>query len=393
MVDTELASVGLDGRPEGPPSTESGPGPAFWQKALEPYIGPNLRRSLLNVLTSVVPYLGLSVLMYLLVNRSYPLTLLLAVPAAGFLVRTYIVFHDCAHGSFLPSKRANVWLGTALGLLVFQPFACWRHSHAVHHATAGDLDRRGVGDVPTITVSEYRTRSARQRLEYRLFRNPVVMFGLGPIIALVIQPRIVPRAARPRIKRSVLATDIALAALVAVLCLLVGVRDFLLVQGPIAMLSGAAGIWLFYVQHQFEDVYWENNAEWSYLDTALHGSSYLKLPKLLQYFSGNIGLHHVHHLNARIPNYNLQHAHDEVAIFREVPTLSLMDGLRAVRLKLYDEDRRRMVTFAQARQSIDRTTPSSDQLGTDATWSEHEELDLDVGPDVLVGDEGRHLAA
>jgi acyl-lipid omega-6 desaturase (Delta-12 desaturase) len=356
VIDAHAVSVGADCRPQGPPSTGSGTEPAFWQHELKPYIGANLRRSVVNVLTSVIPYLGLSVLMYLLVNRSYPLTLLLAVPAAGFLVRTYIVFHDCAHGSFLPEKRANAWLGTALGLLVFQSFACWRHNHAVHHATAGDLDRRGVGDVPTITVAEYRALSPRERLQYRLFRNPVVMFGLGPIIALVVQPRIVPRGARTRIKRSVRLTNVALAALVAGMCLIVGPRDFLLVQGPVAMLGGAAGIWLFYVQHQFEDVYWESNDRWSYLDTALHGSSHLKLPKLLQFFSGNIGLHHVHHLNARIPNYNLQRAHDEVAIFRDVPTLSLMDGLRAVKLKLYDEDRHCMVTFAQAREHAQGST-------------------------------------
>jgi omega-6 fatty acid desaturase (delta-12 desaturase) len=251
----------------------------------------------------------------------------------------------------------------ALGLLVFQPFECWQHHHAVHHATAGDLDRRGVGDIPTITVAEYRARSQRERLKYRLFRNPVVMFGLGPIIALIIQPRIVPRGARTRIKRGVLATNVALAALVAGMCLLVGVRDFLLVQGPVAMLSGATGIWLFYVQHQFEDVYWESGEDWSYLDTALHGSSYLKLPKLLQFFSGNIGLHHVHHLNARIPNYNLQRAHDEVAIFRGVPTLSLTDGLRAVKLKLYDPDRRCMVTFAQANE---RGVPGTSLGGDEA---------------------------
>lgn len=338
-----------------PPPATDGPGPATWQEMLKPYGVPDLRRSLVNILTSVVPYIGLSVLMYLLVNRSL-LTLLLAVPAAGFLVRTYIVFHDCSHGSFLPSKRANAWLGITLGLLVFQPFACWRHSHAVHHATAGDLDRRGVGDVPTITVAEYLALTPRARRAYRTFRNPLVMFGIGPIFALVIQPRIVPRDARARIKRSVLATDLALAVLVAGLCLLVGVRDFLLVQGPIAMLAGAAGIWLFYVQHQFEDVYWESNEEWSYLDTALHGSSYLKLPRLLQFFSGNIGLHHVHHLSARIPNYNLQRVHDEVPLFQDVPTLSLMDGLRTLRLKLYDEDRRRMVTFAEARVGAGRTT-------------------------------------
>ncbi|MGC9220845.1 MAG: fatty acid desaturase [Solirubrobacteraceae bacterium] len=354
VIHTDAASATVD-RPGGQALlTESVAGLAPWQEALMLYVGADLRRSVLNVMTSVVPYLGLSVVMYLLVNRSYPLTLLVAVPAAGFLVRTYIVFHDCAHGSFLRSKRANRWLGTVLGLLVFQSFASWRHSHAVHHATAGDLDRRGVGDVPTITVAEYRAQSPRARLQYRLFRNPVVMFGLGPVIALIIQPRIVPHGARPRIRRSVLATDAVLAAMVAAMCVLVGVRDLLLVQGPVVMLGGAAGIWLFYVQHQFEDVYWESSGHWSYLDTALHGSSYLKLPKVLQFFSGNIGLHHVHHLNARIPNYNLQRANDEVALFRGVPTMSLLDGLRAVKLKLYDEDRHCMVTFAQARVSEQR---------------------------------------
>jgi acyl-lipid omega-6 desaturase (Delta-12 desaturase) len=337
---------------DGPQTDRWGSEAASWRAVLAPYGHPNLRLSLIDVLTSVFPYAGLSVLMYLEVSHSYLLTLLLAIPTAGFLVRTYIVFHDCSHGSFLPSKRANAWLGTATGLLVFQTFACWRHAHAVHHATAGDLDRRGVGDVMTITVAEYQSRSRRGQLVYRLFRHPLVMFGVGPIVALVIQPRVVPRSARPRIKRTVHATNLALAVLIAGLCLLVGWRDYLLVQGPIALLGGAAGIWLFYVQHQFEDVYWSGSEGWSYVEAALHGSSYLRLPKVLQFFSGNIGLHHVHHLYARIPNYNLQRAHDDNAIFHDVPTLSLIDGLRAVRLKLYDEDRGCMVTFAQARANV-----------------------------------------
>ncbi len=332
---------------------ESASEKVLWREALAPYARPDLRRSVLDVATSVVPYLMLWALMYLTVERgaSYLLTLLLAIPAAGFLVRSYIVFHDCAHGSFLPSKRTNVWLGTWVGLLVFQTFAAWRHAHAVHHATAGDLGRRGVGDVVTLTVAEYRARSRRGRLFYRLIRHPLVMFGLGPIIALVVQPRIVPRSARPRIKRRVLATDVALAALVAGLCLLLGWRNYLLIQAPIVMMAGAAGIWLFYVQHQFDDVYWERGERWSFVDAALLGSAYLKLPKVLQFFSGNIGLHHVHHLSARIPNYNLQRAHDNIPMFHNVPTLSLLDGLRTVRLKLYDEDRQRMVTFAEARRA------------------------------------------
>jgi acyl-lipid omega-6 desaturase (Delta-12 desaturase) len=329
----------------------------FWREALAPYARPRLGRSLLDIATSVVPYVALSALMYLSLGASYLFTLALAIPAAGFLVRTFVVFHDCTHGSFLPSRRANQWLGTALGLLTFSTFACWRHAHMVHHATAGDLDRRGVGDLPTITVAEYRSRSWRGRLAYRLFRHPLVMFGLGPIFALVVQPRVVPRSGRPRIKRSVHATNLALAALVGGLCWLIGWRDYVLVQVPTVMLAGMTGIWMFYVQHQFEDVYWESGERWSYADAALRGSSYLKLPRLLQFFSGNIGLHHVHHLSARIPNYNLQRAHDENPIFHDVPTLSVADGIRAVRLKLYDEDRRRMVTFAQARASTIAAAP------------------------------------
>jgi acyl-lipid omega-6 desaturase (Delta-12 desaturase) len=324
-------------------------GHPLWRDALAPYAQPRLGRSLLDLATSVVPYLMLSALMYLAVDLSYLLVLAIAVPASGFLLRTYIVFHDCAHGSFLPARRANGWLGVGLGLLVYSPFHSWRHSHAVHHATAGDLDRRGVGDVLTLTVAEYRASPWPRRLAYRLFRNPLVMFGLGPIYALVLEPRLISRSARPRIRRSVIATNIAIAALVAALCWLVGWREYLLVQWPTALLAGSAGVWLFYVQHQFEDTYWQSSGDWSYADAALRGSSYLRLPKALQFFTGNIGLHHVHHLSTRIPNYNLQRAHDENPIFHDVPALSLWDGLRAVRLKLWDEDRGRLVTFAEAR--------------------------------------------
>jgi omega-6 fatty acid desaturase (delta-12 desaturase) len=316
---------------------------------LAPYEEPHLGRSLLDIATSVVPYLALSVVMYLALDVSYLLVLALAVPAAGFLVRIYILFHDCTHGSFLPSKRANTWLGTALGLMVFTPFHSWRHNHAVHHATAGDLDRRGVGDVPTLTVAEYHARSWRGRLAYRLFRSPLVMFGIGPIYAMMIQPRLVSRSMRPRMRRSVIGTNIALVVLVGGLCWLIGWREYLMLQVPTALLAGSAGVWLFYVQHQFEDTYWQSTDGWSYADAALQGSSYLNLPKVLQFFSGNIGLHHVHHLSARVPNYNLQRAHDENPVFHDVPTLSLWDGLRAVRLKLWDEERGRLVTFAEAR--------------------------------------------
>jgi omega-6 fatty acid desaturase (delta-12 desaturase) len=321
---------------------------AYWREALAPYAQPHLGRSLLDLATSVLPYLALSVAMYFALSVSYLLVLVIAIPTAGFLMRTFILFHDCSHGSFLASRKANLWLGTVLGLFVYSPFLRWRHDHAIHHATSGDLDRRGGGDVRTLTVSEYHALPPRARLGYRLFRNPLVMFGIGPIAALLIGPRIVARSARPRMRDSVIGTNIALAVLIVGLCWLVGWRDYLLVQAPTLLLAGSMGIWLFYVQHQFEDAYWESADTWTYADAALRGSSYLKLPKVLQFFSGNIGLHHVHHLSARIPNYNLQRAHDENAIFHEVPILSLRDGLRAVRLKLWDEERRRMVTFGEA---------------------------------------------
>jgi omega-6 fatty acid desaturase (delta-12 desaturase) len=324
----------------------------FWKEPLAPYAEPRLGRSLLDLATSIVPYLALLAAMYFLLGVSTLLALVLVVPAAGFLVRVFVVFHDCAHGSLLPSKRANAFVGAFLGLFVMSPYRRWRHDHAVHHAASGDLERRGVGDLPTLTVEEYRAKSLRGRFAYRAIRNPLVMFGFGPIFAMIIGPRIATRAQRPRMRHSVLGTDVVLAAVVTAVCLLIGWSDFLILWAPAALIAGSVGIWLFYVQHQFEDAYWQDAEKWTYAEAALRGSSYLKLPQPLQFFTGNIGLHHVHHLNARIPNYNLQRAHDDNAMFDAVPTLSLWDGLRAVRLKLWDEQRGKLVTFAAARASL-----------------------------------------
>jgi omega-6 fatty acid desaturase (delta-12 desaturase) len=320
-----------------------------WRDGLDPFARPDLRRALLGLVTSVVPYVGLCALQYVLLDVSTVLALALAIPAAGFLLRTFMMFHDCAHGSFLPSRRANERVGAVLGVLVFSPFKSWRHNHAVHHATAGDLDRRGVGDVPTLTVAEYRARTWGGRLGYRLFRNPLVMFGLGPLFAMVIQPRFVGRSARRRIRRSVIGTDVALVAALALLGALVGWRELLVVQTPTVLLAGSAGVFLFYVQHQFEGTYWQDGTDWSFTDAALRGSSYLKLPRTLQFFTASIGLHHVHHLSASVPNYNLQRAHDANPIFHDVPKLTLLDGLKAVRYKLIDTESGRMVGFSAAR--------------------------------------------
>jgi acyl-lipid omega-6 desaturase (Delta-12 desaturase) len=316
-------------------------GDAPWREALAPYAEPRLALSVLNLASSVVPYLLLLPAIYLALRVSIVLALALAVPAAGFLVRTFIVFHDCAHGSFLPSKRAGAVLGAVLGVLLYMPFSSWRHKHAIHHATAGDLDRRGTGDIRTLTVAEYRAQPWWGRLAYRLFRSPLVMFGLGPLWVVVAGPRLVSPSASKRIRRSVIGTDVVLAFIVSGLCWLVGWQAFLLVQVPTLLLTGAVGIWLFYVQHQFEDTYWQSREAWSYDHAALRGSSYLKLPRILQFFTGNIGFHHVHHLSVRIPNYSLQRAHERTARLQAVPTLSLWEGLRASRLKLWDEQRQR----------------------------------------------------
>jgi omega-6 fatty acid desaturase (delta-12 desaturase) len=321
----------------------------YWKDSVARHEQPSLRHSLFDVVTSALPYLALSVAMYLCLDVSVWITLILAVPAAGFLLRTFIVFHDCAHGSFLPSRRANLWLGRFTGLLVFQPFGNWRHNHAVHHGTSGDLDRRGTGDIPTLTVEEYLSRPWKQRLGYRLFRNPLVMFGVGPIWSLMIGPRIWSNKMRPRQRRSVIATNLVLAGVIGAIVWFVGLEAWLLVQMPIAILAGTMGIFMFYVQHQFEDVYWESSEDWNYADAALQGSSYLVLPKLLQFFTGNIGLHHVHHLSAKIPNYHLQRAHDENPIFHDVPVLSVRDGLRSIRLKVIDPASGRLLTWRQVR--------------------------------------------
>ncbi len=318
--------------------------------ALAPYARPHVGRSMLDLATSVLPYLVLTVAGYVLhAEVSAWAALALAPLTAGFLLRTYIMFHDCAHGSFMATKRGNVWLGRGLGLLVWTPYAKWKHDHAVHHATAGDLDRRGTGDVTTWTVAEYRSKTWKGRLGYRLFRNPLVMFGLGPIWGLMIQPRRTGKNDRPRLRNSVHLTNAAMLVMIGAIILLLGWQAWLVVQFPPMFLAAAAGVWLFYVQHQFEDAYWENADSWSYSDAALQGSSYLKLPQPLQWFSGNIGLHHVHHLSARVPNYNLQAAHDNVDVFQEVPVLSMWDGVKAARLKLWDEDQRRLVTWAEVR--------------------------------------------
>jgi omega-6 fatty acid desaturase (delta-12 desaturase) len=273
----------------------------------------------------------------------------LAVVASGFLIRTFIIFHDCGHGSFFKSRKAMNFWGAVTGVITFTPFYSWSMRHAIHHATSGDLDQRGVGDVWTMTVKEYLESSRLKKFKYRFYRHPLGMFVLGPLQVLLIQNRRVPKDATPRERRSILLTDLALGVIVVTAALTIGIKAYLMIQIPIILLGLSMGIWLFYVQHQFEGVYWERTENWDYVTASLEGSSYYKLPRVIQWFTGNIGFHHIHHLNERIPNYNLQRCHHAIEELKAIPTITFWGSLKAVNYRLWDEDNRKLVGFSHLR--------------------------------------------
>jgi len=320
-----------------------------WKQLVASYQGADLKRSLWQLVNSVVPYLALLYVAYRLLAVSFWLALPVQILAAGFMVRTFIIFHDCGHGSFFRSRLANDVVGYITGILTFTPYDDWKNEHARHHATAGDLDRRGAGDVLTMTVQEYRRATFWKRLGYRLYRNPFVLLCVAPIFMFVIKQRVPRRGTGTRGIVSVLVTDVALAAIFAALFATIGVGKTLLLILPVIAIAGAAGIFLFYVQHQFEQVYWERHEHRDFVAVAMQGSSLYALPRVLQWFSGNIGFHHIHHLSSRIPNYRLPKAYREQPLFQQVPTLTLRSSLRSLRLHLYDEASRRLVGFREAR--------------------------------------------
>jgi omega-6 fatty acid desaturase (delta-12 desaturase) len=315
-----------------------------WQRTLARHRKPALRSSLWQLANSLIPYFVLWWLMVLALGVSYWITLALAVPAAGFLVRIFIIFHDCGHGSFFRSRRANAFWGFVTGVLTFTPYGQWRHDHAVHHATAGDLDRRGRGDIWTMTVGEYLASSRRRRLAYRFVRNPAVLFLVAPLYLFLIHQRIPSSGAAKRERRSVLWTNATLLAVAVV-----GFRAYLAIQLTVSMFATAAGVWLFYVQHQFEGVYWERREHWDFVGAALNGSSFYRLPKVLQWFSGNIGFHHVHHLHPGIPNYNLEKCHREDPLFQTVKAVTLWTSRKSLSLRLWDEQEKRLVGYGWLR--------------------------------------------
>ena len=316
-----------------------------WKETVMKYQRPALSRALWQVLNTLVPYAALWYGMYLSLAVSYWLTAGLTLVAAGFLVRAFIIFHDCGHGSFFKSPKANDVLGFVTGILCFTPYYHWRWQHALHHASAGDLDRRGTGDVWTLTVEEYLKASRWKRFAYRLARNPLVLFVLAPLFLFLVIQRIPSSKAGRRERDSVYLTNLALLALATGMSVLFGFKTYVLLQCGVLLAAGVAGVWLFYVQHQFEGVYWERGKEWDYATAALQGSSFYKLPKVLQWFSGNIGFHHIHHLSPRIPNYHLEQCHRAEPLFQTVRPVTLLSSLKSLTFRLWDEQRRRLVSF------------------------------------------------
>lgn len=314
------------------------------RRILAPYQAPIAWRSIWQVINTLVPYVALWVLMYFSLQVSYWLTLALAVPAAGFMVRAFIIFHDCGHGSFFKSRQANDIVGNITGILTFTPYQRWRHDHAIHHATAGDLDRRGTGDVQTLTVEEYLALPWWKRAGYRIMRNPLILFTIGAFLVFTVFQRFSDRETGRRERISVLGTNLALAGMIAGLSALMGWQAYLMIQIPILFLGTSAGVWLFYVQHNYEGTYWERHDKWDFFRAGLHGSSFYQLPAVLQWFTGNIGFHHIHHLSPKIPNYLLPKCHRENPLFH-VPPLTIRSSLRCLRLRLWDEKQRRMVGY------------------------------------------------
>lgn len=323
-------------------------GKSSWQKVAAAYAHPDLPRSLWQTVNTLIPYFGLFYLSMRSVEISLWLTLPLSILTAGFMVRAFIIFHDCGHGSFFKSQRANNWLGIVTGILVFTPYYCWKHEHAIHHATSGDLDRRGTGDVYTMTVQEYLEAPWWKKFGYRVMRNPLALLLIGPLLLFVIAERIPPAKGKREIA-SVWWTNLALVVIIPVMGLVFGWRAYLTVQLPVLFFGTGAGVWMFYVQHNYEGVYWERHSQWDYFKASMQGSSFYKLPAVLQWFTGNIGFHHIHHLGAKIPNYSLPKAYRENPVFHIKP-LTLLSSLKCLKWRVYDETNRRLAGWEVLRQ-------------------------------------------
>jgi acyl-lipid omega-6 desaturase (Delta-12 desaturase) len=318
---------------------------AAWKAIVAKYQEPSFWRASWQLINTIGSYAALWCLMYFTLQVSWWITLPLAILAGGLLVRTFIIFHDCGHGSFFESRTANNVWGFISGVLTFTPYYHWRWEHSIHHGAAGDLDRRGVGDVWTLTVQEYLESSRWKRFAYRLARNPVILFVIAPIALFLVRQRFPSRGASPRERHSVWWMNLAILGMATGMSAIFGIVPYLVIQLTAMIVASSMGVWLFYVQHQFEDVYWERGEEWDYTAAAMKGSSFYKLPRILQWFSGNIGFHHIHHLSPRIPNYNLQKCHQSDPMFQQAKHLTLFASLKSFTFRLWDESAKKLVGF------------------------------------------------
>ena len=318
--------------------------------AIAPFEHPDLWRSIWATVNSLVPFFVLWYLMYRSLSLSYWLTLALAIPTVGFYVRIFILFHDCGHGSMFRQRWANDLVGVITGIITLHAYYNWRHEHAVHHATSGNLDRREMGDITTLTVREYQALPPLRRLGYRLYRHPMVLLFFGPLFQFVIATRFNAGRGGKRERHSVYFTNAALLAVLAIMWATIGLKAFVLIQLPIIWIGGSVGIWLFYVQHQFEGTIWDRPPDWDFAKAAVHGSSFLRLPRVLDWFTGSIGYHHIHHLSPRIPHYRLARCYAQSPVLQVKP-LSVWAGIKALALTLWDEEQHRLIGFRALRQA------------------------------------------
>lgn len=318
---------------------------AQFYKNQKKYTTPKMSKSLWQIANTFVPYLGVWILMVYSLNISYWLTSFLVLLAAGLLVRLFIIFHDCGHGSFFKSGNANLIVGALFGILAFTPYYKWHAMHMQHHATVGNLDKRGVGDVWTMTKEEFESSKKWKRIYYKMYRHPIFMFGIGPLYVFLIQNRFTKKWMSRKEKRNVYFTNVVLLVLFVGMGFIVGFLPFIILQLIVIYLAAIAGLWLFYLQHQYDEVTWFRNEEWDFREVALGGSSYVKFPKLLQWFSGNIGFHHIHHINARIPNYNLEKCYKENSVFQNVKPVKFLTSMKSLKLRLWDEKLQKLVAY------------------------------------------------
>lgn len=315
------------------------------RKFIAPFEGSDVKASIRQIMNTIPPFIISWVLAYLTLDISIWLTVGFSAIAAGFVIRTFIIFHDCTHGSFFKNKKANAVVGTITGILTLFAYEKWKREHSIHHASSGNLDKRGVGDIWVMTIEEYIEASKWERFKYRMYRNPLVMFGVGPLFLVLISSRFNRKDARKKERNNTYLINISLVVIYSLLIWAIGWQAFVIVQGLTMFIAGALGIWLFYVQHTFEDSYFEDESEWDYVKAAVEGSSYYKLPKVLQWVTGNIGFHHVHHLSPRVPNYNLEKAHESTPPLQQATTITIKSSLKSLRFKLYDAKNKTFVTF------------------------------------------------